>query len=73
MISDLNSESASMGKGPCALYSYVCVTTDVRLCVVAQLPERLGPDFPVQLCPHTAGRPEDPSEDHRHCGNALHL
>lgn len=44
------------------------------LCLCSnQLPERPGEDSQARLHPHTARRAADPSEDHRHRGNAFHL
>ncbi|CAG06795.1 unnamed protein product, partial [Tetraodon nigroviridis] len=37
------------------------------------LPERPGEDSQERVHPHAAGRAEDPSEDHRHRGDAFHL
>ena len=39
----------------------------------SQLLERSGQDIPGHLHPDPAGCPEDPSQNHRHCGDALHV
>lgn len=39
----------------------------------SQLLERLGQDIPGHLHPNSAGCPEDSSQNHGHCGDALHV
>lgn len=53
---------------------YCIFSLDIALFVsFPQLLERLGQDIPGHLHPNSAGCPEDSSQNHRHCGDTLHI